>query len=610
MPWTIEYTETALTQLRKLDKRTARRIVASSMNAKQLLTHFDRLADAPDAIPRLRRFVLDLAVRGKLVEQDPEDEPAGELLKRIAAEKKRLVEAGEIKKSKAEWVKVADPSFDLPDSWQWAALGNLFLYDAGIKREPKALNPELWLLELEDVEKDTGRLLARITVAERESKSTKSEFRVDDILYGKLRPYLNKALVADKPGYSTTEIVALRPYIPLCSKYCALALRRPDFVNYVTQLGQGTKMPRLRTEDAVVAPFPLPPLAEQHRIVAKVDELMALCDRLETAQKEREATRNRLTAASLARLNAPDPDPAVFQNHAAFALDSLTSLTIRPDQIKALRQTILNLAVRGKLVEQDPTDGEGGELLTLLKNTRIEWETAGRIRKQKGDRPVGEEERYLDTPANWVWARLSEIGQTQTGTTPSSSNADLFGDYIPFVKPADLDGSEINYNGPGLSEEGIRHSRLTPANSALMVCIGATLGKVNKTTRPICFNQQINSLAPYLKDITAYILLALKSSDFQALAWSKAGTGTLPIISKGKWEVLPVPLPPLAEQRRIVAKIDELMAVCDRLEASLVAGNETRGRLVEAVLYKVLRGDKIKASLSGIGVCCNRGEND
>ena len=283
------------------------------MNAEQLLTHFDRLADAPDAIPRLRRFVLDLAVRGKLVEQDPEDEPASELLKRIAVEKKRLVEAGEIKKSKAEWVKMADSLFDLPDSWQWAALGNLFLYDAGIKRAPTVLNPELWLLELEDVEKDTGRLFARITAAERESKSTKSEFQVDDILYGKLRPYLNKVLVADKPGYSTTEIVALRPYIPLCSKYCALALRRPDFVNYVTQLGQGTKMPRLRTEDAVVAPFPLPPLAEQHRIVAKVDELMALCDRLETARKEREATRDRLAAASLARLNAPTPTRRCFR---------------------------------------------------------------------------------------------------------------------------------------------------------------------------------------------------------------------------------------------------------------------------------------------------------
>ena len=108
-------------------------------------------------------------------------------------------------------------------------------------------------------------------------------------------------------------------------------------------------------------PFPLPPLAEQHRIVAKVDELMALCDRLEAARAEREATRDRLTAASLARLNAPDPDPTTFASHARFALDALPALTTRPDQIKQLRQTILNLAVRGKLVPQDRNDEPAAE---------------------------------------------------------------------------------------------------------------------------------------------------------------------------------------------------------------------------------------------------------
>ena len=269
------------------------------MNANLLLTHFDRIADAPDAVPRLRRFVLDLAVRGRLVPQEPDDEPASELVKRIAAEKARLVKAGEVKESKSRRDKMADEPFTLPASWQWVALGNLFLYDAGIKREPKMLNREFWLLELEDVEKDTGTLLTRVTAAQRESKSTKSEFRVGDILYGKLRPYLNKVLVADEPGYSTTEIVAIRPYISLCSRYCALALRRPDFVDYVTRLGQGTKMPRLRTEDAVIAPFPLPPLAEQHRIVAKVEELMALCDRLEATLAVIDETRGRLLESVL-----------------------------------------------------------------------------------------------------------------------------------------------------------------------------------------------------------------------------------------------------------------------------------------------------------------------
>ena len=157
------------------------------MNADRLLTHYERIADAPDAIVRFRRFILDLAVRGKLVGQDSNDEPASELLKRIAAEKARLVKAGEIKKSKAKPVNMSDTPFELPKSWKWTALGDLVLYDAGIKREPKTLNQELWLLELEDVEKDSGRLLVRVTASERESKSTKSEFCVDDILYGKRR---------------------------------------------------------------------------------------------------------------------------------------------------------------------------------------------------------------------------------------------------------------------------------------------------------------------------------------------------------------------------------------------------------------------------------------
>ena len=167
------------------------------------------------------------------------------------------------------------------------------------KRQPKNLNQKLWLLELEDIEKDSGRLLVRINASERASKSTKSEFRVGDILYGKLRPYLNKVLVADRPGYSTTEIVALRPFLRLCPQYCALALRRPDFVDYVTRLGQGTKMPRLRTEDAAIAPFPLPPLAEQNRIVARVDELMTCCDQLEASLATGNDTRRCLLDALL-----------------------------------------------------------------------------------------------------------------------------------------------------------------------------------------------------------------------------------------------------------------------------------------------------------------------
>ena len=137
----------------------------------------------------------------------------------------------------------------------------------------------------------------------------------------------------------------------------------------------------------------------------------------------------------------------------------------------------------------------------------------------------------------------------------------------------------------------MNHSRVAAENSVMMVCIGATLGKVNVTDRTVCFNQQINSVTPYMDGLHGFLAIALKASGFQELAWSKAGTGTLPIISKGKWEVLPIPLPPLAEQHRIVAKVDELMALCDQLEASLATGNDTRRHLLEALLYEALEPD-------------------
>ena len=275
------------------------------MNAERLLALYSRVADAPDAVLHLRQFILDLAVRGKLAEQDLNDEPASELLERIKDEKARLVKADVIRKKKTSGESHVTKSkipFGLPSSWAWVEIKTVFLYDAGIKREPKTLDPYFWILELQDIEKDTGRLIKKVMIKDRISKSTKSEFRPGDILYGKLRPYLNKVLVADEPGYSTTEIVAIRPYVPLCSEYCALALRRSDFLEYVTRLGQGTKMPRLRTLDAMGANFPLPPIEEQHRIVAKVNELMTLCDEMEASRTKRESTRAKLTVSCLGKL--------------------------------------------------------------------------------------------------------------------------------------------------------------------------------------------------------------------------------------------------------------------------------------------------------------------
>tara|TARA_B100002052_G_scaffold295210_1_gene321269 strand:+ start:4576 stop:5427 length:852 start_codon:yes stop_codon:yes gene_type:complete len=270
------------------------------MNAERLIELYDRIADSPDAVNRLRRFVLDLAVRGRLSEPNSSDGSSFELLSRLKSARTELIASKQIRARQGKEPRLHAVPFEVPSYWQWTALGTVFQYDAGIKVNPARLAPKEWLLELEDIEKNSGRLLAKLTVEQRGAKSTKSKFEAYDILYGKLRPYLNKAIVASEGGYSTTEIVAIRPWSPICSAFSAIALRSPQFVDYVTRLGQGTKMPRLRGQDAINAPFPLPPLAEQHRIVAKVDELMALCDRLEASLQQADDKRARLLDALLA----------------------------------------------------------------------------------------------------------------------------------------------------------------------------------------------------------------------------------------------------------------------------------------------------------------------
>ena len=558
------------------------------MNIDQLFANYEQVSDAPDAVSRLRRFVLNLAVRGRLVEQNPDDEPASELLKRIALEKARLIETGEVKKNKSKPTKVIEKNHELPKSWEWVTLGDVFIYDAGIKREPETLDTDMWLLELKDIEKDTGRLLARAQTSERKSKSTKSEFRVGDILYGKLRPYLNKVLVADRPGYSTTEIVALRPYLSQCSEYYALALRRPDFVIYVNRLGQGTKMPRLRTQDAIAAPFPLPPLEEQHRIVTKVNKLMSLCDQLEEKQLGREAKRNLLTTVSLNRLNIPNLDKTAFRNDVNFALDNFTSLTARPRQIKELLQTIFNLAVRGKLVEQDPADELASELLKQILREKACLVKAKKIKKSKVA-PITSEDVPFSVPVSWIWTRLGEIGDWGSGSTPARSNPDLYGGGVTWIKSGELnDNINLMDSEETVTELAVKKGsfRVNQPGDVLIAMYGATIGKLAILGKTAVTNQAVCGCTPFNGVLNHFLFLFLLAQRKEFHATSEGGAQ--PNISKLKIVQTPFPLPPLAEQYRIVTKVRELMNICDRIEANLATCNNIRRQLLDTLLEKFL----------------------
>lgn len=559
------------------------------MNADELLRHFERVADAPEALPRLRQLVLDLAVRGKLLPQQPGDASQTNALAAARSELgERAKATGRLRFTPSAPIAKAEIGAQLPMGWVAARVNDTGLYINGL-----AFKPSDW--------KASGLPIIRIqnlSDDSREFNYAQGEFadevvvRTGDILVS-WSATLDAYRWTRETGVLNQHIFRVIQATGLTdSGYLLLLLKRAIRDLSESVHAHGLVMTHINRGPFLNHVVWIPPLAEQRRIVAKVDELMALCDGLEAARAEREAVRDRLTAASLARLNTPDPE--TFSEDARFVLGGLRPITTRSDQIKQLRLTILALAVSGNLTRQDPIDGDGSAGVGALKKARAQWESAGRIRKEKtASAPVSEDEKYLVLPASWTWVRLLDIGQTQTGTSPSSSNPDLFGDFMPFLKPGDLDGNSITYSGPGLSEVGVDHSRLAPAESVLMVCIGATLGKVNKTTRPACFNQQINAVTPFVDGIADYVAMAIKSQPIQALAWSRAGTGTLPIISKGKWEQLPIPFPPLAEQRRIVAKVDELMTVCDRLEASLLRAEDQRRRLLESLLHEALAREAV-----------------
>ena len=317
------------------------------MKADRLLAQYERIADAPDAVARLRRFILDLAVRGKLVPQDPKDEPASELLKRIAAEKARLVKAGEIKKPKS-LPEVDEPPFDIPSLWCWVRIR-----EVTSDRGQTVPNAKFTYIDVTAIDKENGIVADPKVLPANEAPSRARKItRKGDVIYSCVRPYLlNVAVIEqdfDPTPIASTAFAVLNGHGFVMPRYLWITLRSPFMVECVEENQRGQAYPAINDADFAVLPLPLPPLAEQKRIVAKVDELMALCDQLDKARAERETARDRLAAASLARLNAPDPD--TFQDDARFALDALPAITSRTDQVKQLRQTILNLAVRGKLV--------------------------------------------------------------------------------------------------------------------------------------------------------------------------------------------------------------------------------------------------------------------
>ena len=554
------------------------------MNAERLLAQFERISEAPDAIARLRRFILDLAVRGKLVEQDPEDEPAEELLEKAAADISNYQTKFNIRSHKTQERTEAASTFSLPQGWQWTQPFRIFrsITDGDHQAPPRSPEgiPFLVIGDVRDrsINYEVDRFVPEayydlILIERRPVKG--------DLLYTLVGSYGIPVIVReDKPFCVQRHIGILRPSSFASVEFLALLMDSMLVYEQVSNIATGIAQKTVPLGGLRKLLIPLPPLAEQRRFVAKVDELMALCDQLEAARQQRQQCRGRLVAATLQHLNRPSEDPASFRNDASIALQVLPSLTTTPAQIKQLRQTILNLAVRGKLVEQDPEDIDERNFFRLAPQAK----TCDLI------------------PRSWLYVPLAELLSEDTRNGYSRKPDDAV-DGVPILRisagtarPDGLVAEEEFKLISGIDDKLLGQYEVRTGD--LLAC--RFNGNKAYVGRLSLFSGYLHQRFIY-PDKLIRIRLAEELAEPSFLRWISgadlvreeveikcATTVGNWGISAGKLKTCLVPLPPLAEQHRIVAKVDELMALCDQLEQQLSQADQQRRRLLEAVLAEAL----------------------
>lgn len=558
------------------------------------------LAGAPNGIKKLRELILELAVRGKLVPQDANDEPAGELLKRIAEEKARLVAEGKIKKQKplAEAGEQAKP-FELPVGWEWSSLAQVAFVNP---RNAAADSLEVSFVPMtfigtrfDDQHAQEPRLWSEV-------KQGFTHFAEGDIGVAKITPCFenSKACVfsnlVNGLGAGTTELHIVRPVSgTLNPRYVLAYLKSPQFLLVGETKMTGTAGQKRLPKDFVEAnPFPMPPLAEQHRIVAKVDELMALCDRMEARQTDADSAHTQLVQALLDSLTQARDAEDFAQSWQRLA-EHFHTLFTTESSIDALKQTLLQLAVMGKLVPQDPSDDAASELLTRIAESSeelIAYKKAKKSSAKTGLAVQGVD--GIGLPATWVWAAFDDLINPEY---PIAYGVLVPGpdvvDGIPFVRIADLD----LVAPPAKPEKSIspevdsQFERTRIRGGEILMGVVGSVGKLGiapDTWAGANIARAICRIVPCDYVSRSYILWLLQSDLMRKQFLGDTRTLAQPTLNVGLIRSASTPLPPLPEQHRIVAKVDQLMALCDQLKARLTQARQVHEQLTTALVEQAL----------------------
>jgi type I restriction enzyme S subunit len=554
-------------------------------------------------VKKLRELILELAVRGKLMPQDPNDEPASELLKKIETEKASLLKEGKIKKQKPlPPISDEEKPFELPTGWEYCRLDDICAGITSGSTPPKeqfsvsAGVPYLKVYNIRNQEIDFKYKAQFVSYEYHRKKLTRSILFPNDVVMNIVGPPLGKVAVIpnDFPEWNCNQaIVFFRALETKLSNYIYTYLRAGLFLNFIELIGTAGQDNISVTKSRTIV-FPTPPLAEQHRIVAKVDELMALCDQLEAQAESSIDAHKTLVEVLLASLtDAKDADE--LNDNWQTISQYFDVLFTTQSSIDQLKQTILQLAVMGKLVKQDPKDEPASKLLERIATEKQQLIKDGKIKKQKPLSPITDEEKPFELPAGWEWSNLGDL-TTIRGGKRLPKGQQLTTEKTPYIyiRVSDMRNGSIRENDLHYVSEEIQSqisNYIITTDDIYMTIVGATIGKcglVPPKFDGMNLTENAARLSPFYDVDKTYLFKCLDSSFAQKQFFDKTKQVGVQKMALNRLSSTKIPLPPVGEQQRIVLKIDDLMALCDSLKARLNQAQTTQLHLTDAIVEQAL----------------------
>ncbi len=557
----------------------------------QLITeHLATWTTAPKGIKKLRELILDLAVRGLLVPQDANDEPASALLTKIAAEKTQLVSEGKIKPPKPlATISEEEKPFNLPMGWEFCRFSSLInsIISGGT---PSKINSQFWDGDIPWASvKDLGK--------SKYLEKTQDYITQKGLDTGSKLADINDVIICTRMGLGKIAIAKVNVAINQDLKAVKLTslLNIEFFLNFFATLnikGTGTTVAGIKQEELLSYVFALPPLAEQQRIVAKVDELMQLCDQLEEKQIGSEVMHRQLVNCLLTTLTEAS-DAQAFQAAWSRIAANFDNLFTTEHSIEQLKQTILQLAVMGKLIPQNPNDEPASELLNKIATEKARLITEGKIKKQNPLPKISEQEKPFSLPDGWEWTRWDNIAM-KIGDIDHKM-PDQISDGIPYVSPRDFfPRNVIDFDGAKkISHEDFLKlsAKIQPQRGDIIYPRYGTIGenRLVETDREFLASYSccvIKTLHGFIAPQYQFIFSISELTKTQAKkAENKTTQANVGIKSIQQYLV---PLPPLAEQHRIVTKVDELLTLCDQLKTKLANAQILQQQLAETLVQQAV----------------------